>query len=251
MELPGPVFYKLSELAKRWRKTEDDLLHLALRFVLKINCLKMLSFVDDRTIEGDPNSPNFLKAPRNTKSYKVPNSNYPISYGSLLQLLTEQAVVPTLTIFSKDIDPFDIANDGKMKTVDMFNNGMVNAIPVTMGDDGRYRFVFDPEPRITRSDLAVMAEEVARLEAKYPELLHHDGDQEERLLEGMGQETAVEMVKRLKLEGVNDKTIAMKLKKAHPSLSNAELGKLFADPGTHVTHGAHQKRGKRLLGKAK
>lgn len=44
--LPGRMYYKLAELAERWGKEEDDLLHLAARGVLRITCSKPLSICD-------------------------------------------------------------------------------------------------------------------------------------------------------------------------------------------------------------
>jgi hypothetical protein len=38
MALPGKILYKLSEVAERWGKTEDDLMHFAAQRVLVLSC---------------------------------------------------------------------------------------------------------------------------------------------------------------------------------------------------------------------
>lgn len=46
VDLPGRIFYKLAELAERWNKSEDDLLHLAAQGSLRVTCSKLLKICD-------------------------------------------------------------------------------------------------------------------------------------------------------------------------------------------------------------
>lgn len=64
-------------------------------------------------------------------------------------------------------------------------------------------------------------------------------------------ETPPEMFSRLKAISNDDKDIARKIKTAFPTLSDANLGKLFYLPNENVSHDAHRKKGQRLLDKAK
>lgn len=73
-------------------------------------------------------------------------------------------------------------------------------------------------------------------------------NQKEEQVEIHASETDVEMVKRLKLEGIEHKEIARKLKNAFQKITPSRIGRLITEePGVHVETETYRGRGRRLL----
>lgn len=142
MALTKRIFYTLPELAMRWRKSEDDLIHMAAAGGLP------LSIIYEGHVSGLPvwSCQGFL-------------SLYP--HDAAKFLLGNKPEVEISRFYDPDCDP---------------NSPRKHLFPITLPEnyedlEEAVQSAVPTKLKITRADLVIMARAVIRLEAEQPELL--------------------------------------------------------------------------------
>lgn len=204
--------YSLLELAARWRCTENDIINMAVAGKLRVWANIASGFSHDTHGPLAITGLHEVLLPSELSRY-LPNEEE-----------------PRLSLFRSQSNP-------------------ENYVKILARDTKEQASLLMP-----RALLAVMAAEVERMEAEHPELLPPSDIEVQQPNDDKpgpctkNNETDIELVQRLKLEGLGDKLIAHRLKDAFPKITPSRIGRLITqEPGVYVETETYRGRGRSLL----